>query len=237
MIKIGICDDDKGIGSQLEKYFREIGDELGIIIDCEIWYSGEELCKYLGQAFPLDLLFLDIELAEENTGIEIGTFIRQELEDYRTGIVYVSYEPNYALQLFSTQPVDFLLKPLEKEKIAEVLRRYLKQTEDRDMYFEFKKRHSYNKISYSDIVYFQSVGRKVAIQTVKERLEFYGNLQEVEIMVPPSFVRIHKSYLVNDKYVTKFEYEYVTLYNEEKYPISRTYRNLVKQQVSQKGRK
>ena len=50
-------------------------------------------------------------------------------------------------------------------------------------------------------------GRKVEIHTTSVDLDFYGKLDDVQAKTPPGFIRIHKSYLIHEMYVKKWEYE------------------------------
>ncbi len=61
-----------------------------------------------------DILFLDIELFRM-TGIEAGDFIRNRLEDRSMQIIYISGKSSYARELFKTQPMDFLVKPITQQ--------------------------------------------------------------------------------------------------------------------------
>ena len=87
----------------------------GVKFDINIWYTGEELCEYLRQNNTLDLLFLDIELISTD-GIKVGNFIREEMENMETDIIYISSNSSYAMNLFRIQPIDFLIKPLTEER-------------------------------------------------------------------------------------------------------------------------
>ena len=120
MYRIGICDDDKILCSALEEQIYELSKELAIKIEIDVWYSGESIENDLKKGIELDLLFLDIELVQNN-GIAVGNFIRNELEDMQTHIVYISSKESYAMQLFKVQPLDFLIKPVPVEQIKEIV--------------------------------------------------------------------------------------------------------------------
>lgn len=92
MYNIGICDDGKNICALLEEMVIQYADKNKLKIDTQVWYTGEDLCKYLEQGGHLDILFLDIELIKL-TGIEVGDFIRNKLEDRGMQIVYISENP------------------------------------------------------------------------------------------------------------------------------------------------
>ena len=109
---IGICDDEKVTCAELENMLYEYGKTAGIKVDVNVWFTGESLCTYLKSENTLDLLFLDIELISTD-GIKVGGFIREELENIETMIVYISSKSSYAMSLFRIQPLDFLIKPLK----------------------------------------------------------------------------------------------------------------------------
>ena len=108
MYRIGICDDDRILCSEQEEQIRRISGKMGVKAETEVWESGESLREDLEKGFRLDLLFLDIELVQAN-GVDVGRFIRNELNDMEMHIVYISSKQNYAMQLFKIQPLDFLI--------------------------------------------------------------------------------------------------------------------------------
>ena len=145
MYRIGICDDDKVLCADLEEQIYEISKELALKVEIDVWYSGESVQNDLQKGIELELLFLDIELIQNN-GIAVGNFIRNELEDMQTHIVYISSKESYAMQLFKVQPLDFLIKPVSVEQLKEVLMRSVKQKSRPDAYFEYQKGNSVFRI-------------------------------------------------------------------------------------------
>ena len=102
MYSIGICDDDKVLCAGLEEMVYRVAEKLSVKVEVEVWYSGESLLADLKKGTSLELLFLDIELVRQN-GVAVGTFIREEMEDLETHIVYISGKESYAMQLFRVQ--------------------------------------------------------------------------------------------------------------------------------------
>lgn len=131
---IGICDDEKGTCADLENMLYENGQMHGIKIDVSVWYTGEGLCDFLKRGNKLDVLFLDIELISTD-GIKVGSFIREELENIETAIVYISSKSSYAMNLFRIQPLDFLIKPLTSKVIEDVMLRSVKLYERKNQFF------------------------------------------------------------------------------------------------------
>ena len=232
MYKVGICDDNIAFGSQMEKYLEEYAKREAIPLDIVIFGSGSEYLKYLQAEAPIDILFLDIELEEKINGIFVGKKIRMDLRNEITQIVYVSALEEYAIQLFQNRPFDFLVKPIEAAKIYHVLDNIYRISGKNSVGFEFQTQNSTYRISYKDILYFQSTGRKINIVMKKEIRTFYGKLNEIEKRIPENvFLRIHKSYLVNKNYVKEFTYEWVKMLNGDVLNISKINRADVRRKI------
>lgn len=223
MYKIGICDDDKILCSALEEKIYEISKEIAIKVDVNVWYSGESIQNDLKKGIELDLIFLDIELVQKN-GIAVGNFIRNEMEDMQTHIVYISSKESYAMQLFKVQPLDFLIKPVPAERIKEVLMRSIKQKRNADVYFEYQKGNSVLRVLVKDIAYFMSMDKKIIIVKKDGKEEFYGKLKNIAENLPADFIMIHQSYIINQNYVSEYSYETVKMVNGENLNISKPYR-------------
>lgn len=230
MYNIGICDDGENVCSYIENMLLQCAKEKNIQIDTFVWYTGEGLKAYLERGNQLDILFLDIELFQMS-GIEVGKFIRNQLDDMGMQIVYISGKASYARQLFKTQPLDFLVKPVTKDRISDVLETGLKVLKRKNEKFEFRQGKDYYYVPMRDIVYFVSEGRKVKIVTMKEIFEFYGRLRETVLWLSEDFVTIHKSYIVNKQYIFRYSYEAVELVNGIVLTISPANRKQVRERI------
>ena len=230
MYRVGICDDGEQICAHMEKIVQSYAQERQIQLEIHMFSSGEALCGYLKQGNRLDILFLDIELLEI-TGIQVGDFIRNQLEDRYTQIIYISGKSEYAMQLFKIQPLDFLVKPLAEEAIYDVLDRADRQLQRANAVFEYRLGKEYYRIPYGQIHMFVSYGRKVEIVTDRGNLECYGKLKELKSKLPCEFLMIHQSYIVNINFVKRFTYEEVELMDNTILTISKPYRKLVRQEL------
>ncbi len=136
MYDIGICDDGENICTSIENMLLQYAGENNIQITVNIWYTGEGLKDYLKAGNHLDILFLDIELFKI-TGIEVGNYIRKQLDDRGMQIVYISGKASYAQQLFKPQPLDFLVKPILQEQINETIETAVRIINKKKEKFEF----------------------------------------------------------------------------------------------------
>lgn len=234
MLRIAICDDDKELGIELESMLNEISKNTGEVFEISVFYTGEGLCDSLMSGSRFNLIFLDIELCEIN-GVEVGKKIREELNDEITQIVYISAKESYAMELFDIRPLNFLVKPLKIEKIKYVLKTARKVLGSSNQYFEYRVGNVNFNVLISDILYFESSGRKVKVVLKNEVNEYYGKLSEVEEKIKnDDFFFIHKSYLINYNHVIEYSYEYVKMSNNEILGISQNNRKAVREKLLRK---
>lgn len=230
MYNIGICDDGENVCTSIENMLLQYAKEKNIQVDTNVWYSGESLRDYLVSGGYLDMLFLDIELFKM-TGIEVGSYIRNRLDNMRLQIVYISGKASYAQQLFKTQPLDFLVKPILQEQIDEVMDMALKIIKKRNERFEFQQGKEYYYVPMGDIVYMVSERRKIKVVTMKAAFEFYGKLKEAAKCLSEDFIMIHQSYIINKEYVFRYTYEMVELMDGTILTISPANRKLVRDKL------
>lgn len=230
MYNIGICDDGKNTCAGLEEMVMSYAQQKQIDMDTRVWYTGEEVCKYLEQGGHLDILFLDIELFEV-TGIEVGDFIRNKMEDRGMQIVYISGKSSYAQKLFKTQPLDFLVKPITRQQIEDTLELGIKLLEKNAQKFEFQNGKDHYYIAYGEILFFESKGRKIKVVTLDVEKEFYGGIRDLQKKLPKEFFTIHQSYVINKAHVVRYTYEMVEMDNGTMLSISKAYRKQVRERL------
>ena len=186
-------------------------------------------------ARPFDLIFLDIELKAMN-GVNLGAKIRTELQNEKMHIVYISAKSEYAMELFAVRPLNFLIKPVQEQDIIKNLEKAIKLSQYYDDYIKFQRGSELYSVAYGEVRYFSTTGRKVEIHTTSVDLDFYGKLDDVQAKTPPGFIRIHKSYLIHEMYVKKWEYEMVVMNRDEQLSISPRYRKAVREMLMKQWR-
>lgn len=226
MIRFAICDDEIAVGTQLEQTLIEILTDLNVEHDIEVMTSPNELEKQLMNNTNYDFMFLDIEYLNATTnGVDLGKKIREQFENNRVTIVFISRESKYALELFQIQPLDFLIKPLKRERIEKVINKYLSLSGFWKKELTYKINRQTFKTPLSDIVYIESAGRKVFLHLADgSEVEFYGTLKELykSQLHGCDFLFIHASYIVNYDYMTSLSFSHVKLAkNKIELPISK----------------
>lgn len=227
MIKIAICDDESAICGQLETILINLLNDRAIEYDIDVYCNSEELCQQLNIK-DYDLLFLDIELPDQN-GIATGRYIRETLGNEQLQIAYISSKTSYAMELFEFRPINFLEKPLTTEMVTKVIDKFLLVSNYSEQLFTYKKSRDYFKIPFTDIIYFESKGRKVTIHMTNGQDTYYDSLENIYPKVKGShFLFIHKSIIVNYLYIKQLSYEEVTMTDGSMHPISQSRRKDIK---------
>lgn len=233
MFQIGICDDEKGTCAQLEEWCYDYGKKNGLDIEVYVWYTGESLCNDISdKKSRLDMLFLDIELISTD-GIKVGKFIRDKLENLEVAIVYISSKSSYAMNLFRIQPIEFLIKPIEREKVEDVITSGIRLYERKNQIFEYYTKGYYYKVPYKEIIYFYSQNKKINIVFKDKEMQFNGKLKDIAKIAPHNFIRMHQSYLINLDFVKECSYELVKMNNGTLLNISQPYRKIVREKITQ----
>lgn len=235
-IQIAICDDEDKICLQLKDILGSISDEKSVEFIIQIFQRGEDLCKSLKDK-DYDLIFLDIELPKIN-GIEVGKYIREKLNNEIVQIAYISAKTEYAMELFDYRPINFLQKPLDKEKVLKVIDKYMILREQDNYIFSYKKNREFFDIPMSEIMYFESSYRKVKVYMRNGEDEFYDSLDKVyKKLKAKNFLFIHKSIIVNYNFIRKMAYEEVTLFDGTVLPISQIRRKAIRKMYMEIRRK
>lgn len=121
--QIGICDDENSTCSELENILIDYFKVSGLNVQVNVWNCAEDFMRDVPLKVKVDLLFLDIELPNYN-GIYVGEYIRNDINNYAMHIIYVSSKTNYAMELFKIHPYDFIIKPIDKERLLRMFQSY-----------------------------------------------------------------------------------------------------------------
>lgn len=232
MLNIAICDDDIHATGKMDTYLHEIARRNFIETEIEVFEDGKELADFIYKGTRFDLIFLDIEMKQED-GITAAKRIREC--DKNVLIVYVTSHENHMQESFLVRPFRFLLKPVSIDEFEICFKAAYEEIITEDAYFRYSYQRVKHKIPIKDILYFESNRRKVSIVTLNGSFEAYEKLNSIEKSLKEckaSFLRIHQSFLVNYKHVESQAYDFVIMDNGEKLSISEDRRKLISEQYA-----
>lgn len=221
MLKIAVCDDEKIIAGQIEGMLLTLCGRKGIVVDIEVFYDGITLEHSILTGTRYDLLYLDIQMKDEN-GITAAGNIRKCDENML--IIFVSGYDRYLMDLFRLDVFAFIRKPVDSSCFSETFMEAYRKICSKKFYFTFRYKSEEFKIPCSEILYFESAGRQIKVNLCNGNTEiFNGKLSEVEEKLSEGkvpFLRIHQSYLVNYHLIKSRTKSQVTLVNGTKLTIS-----------------
>lgn len=203
---IGICEDQNEVRADLKKKIEQnINSSSFEIYE---FCSGEEM---LNSAVHFDLVFLDIELQGKVSGLEVAQELQRKLFDLI--IVFVSGYTQYVSSAFRLNTFQFLVKPIDEKLFQEEFARCIKHYRASHDIFRVFQNGEVIELKMREIIYIESDKRKIIIHLRNgKKYEMYGKISEQEEKLSVHhFIRIHKSYLVNCRYIKKMGDEIVWL--------------------------
>ena len=234
MIRIAIVDDDRKLCSRIEKILLAYNDLGTAEFDVEVFYSGEELFRFINHEHDFDLIFLDIQMRYVD-GVEVGKRLRFQQKNNIVQIVYMTSLQCRDRELFEIRPMGFIAKPVEKADIVKTLDTYMELYEDMGKLFDFISERQHLKIPYEEILYFKSENKIIRLYTQGNVYSFYGQLSDTVKKLPLQFLNIHKSYIINKNYIFKYNYDYIIMTNQEIVPISQKNKKKVRLLLMKEG--
>lgn len=134
MITIAICDDNENMIYEIKELLMENCQELQTVFDIHTYDKGKKLEQSIYQGMSFDLLYLDIQM-EDQDGIETARNIRRLAPD--VFIIYISGYDRYIEEVFDVSASNFIRKPIKKERFQKTLRQVCEKIKDRSNYFEY----------------------------------------------------------------------------------------------------
>lgn len=213
----------------MRKYLCELIEKQKFTCCVEAYATGEELLES-GKTF--DIVFLDIRMDGIN-GIEAAKRLRKRQDE--TVLIFITGLKEYVFEALDLYAFHYLLKPLEEEKFAEVFEKAARETRRKESR-EKEKRGLFIKakniiIDQADILYIESIRRKVEIHTAGDRddITIYATMEEMGEQLGETFYRCHRAYLVNMEHIAEYSSDSITLVNGEKiYLAKKKYGEFVK---------
>lgn len=235
-MNIAICDDDKGVCSQLEGWIEQYNYENATRLYVDVYHSAETLQQQLQTGQWYDMLFLDIELPQKN-GIELGQMIRSAWKMDLIYLVFISGKSNYCMDLFDVHPLNFHLKPLKHKDVVKDIDLVRERVNTGTLAFRYREDGVYKSVCLKDVVYFVGAGKGVEVHCKDGRVAFAGNsLQQLcDIYEKHGFSRCHKSYLITVTFKKKSSDE--TLLGGAKMAVYDSQGNKVTEFTTKKGKK
>jgi len=212
MIKTLIIDDEINGRNILKRFIEKYAEGVEVIGEAESVKTGVDAIKKLNP----DLVLLDIQI-QDGTGFDL----LEQFDEKNFEVIFVTSFDHYAIKAFKFSAVDYILKPVDPDNLVEAIER-VKNLDSKDELGSkidvlISNINSLEKIALpsSDGIRFVKIQDVVRCESDNNYTMFYlinkekvlvsKTLKEYEVMLSGvNFYRIHKSHLVNLKYITKY---------------------------------
>lgn len=225
-----LADDDELAKITLEFYVKK----AGIFNIIGSFSSANEVLEMIEKGAEPEILFLDIDMP----GIS-GLKLRQKLPEIPV-CVFISSHPDYALESFDLETLDFIQKPLvwdRFKKTTDRIQQYFDVHKKAELYtdniggefYYTKVENEQVKIKLEDIIYIEAKRNYTLLVTDNKSfkiLKSFGSVLEEDIF--NSFIQVHRSFAVQNYLIKKISGNYIIMKNDIKIPVGRSFKNKIK---------
>lgn len=211
MLNTILIDDEILAIERMKRLLKPHTDQIKIVAECT---NPEDAIEKIDEMKP-DLIFLDIQMPGSNGFEVLEKIAHQPL------IIFVTAYDQYALQAFETNSIDYLLKPVDKKRLAQSIEKLLKITSAGKIDYEkrinellsFVKQSESKKIQVKtgndirlidagEIYFFRALDKYVEICTYEKKYISSLSLNKFEETLNENeFVRVHRSVIINLRYL------------------------------------
>ncbi len=225
MLRIAVCDDDR---SDRERVHGLVGlylKEKDIRADVRQFDHPDALIEEC-KAFRPHIYILDIVMPMLS-GIEAARELRWDQPDAQ--IIFATSETSYALESFDVNPINYIVKPIEKEKLFQTLDLAIGRVDpEKERYINLRTRDGMVSVPVDDILYVEYGNHVVSYHTflhdtIKLPTIRIGFSEYLENNHPhDKIIRCHESIAVNINAIIKLSKNDITLSNNEHIPVSKS---------------
>lgn len=222
-----IVDDEPLAREEMRNLIQEVS-EIAIIGDFSNAPSALDFIKNN----EVNLVFLDIQMPKV-TGLEFGEQVPE-----RTLIVFTTAYSKYAVRSYELGALDYLLKPIDKERLLTTINKALAYTEllsrntvkneiegTTSDFLLIKADKRFYRINLKDIRYIEGLKDYVVIHTQNQKLITAMNLKTIHQRISSElFIRVSKSYIVNMNFVESFNHHTIYM-GETEIPLGEIYKD------------
>ena len=209
MINIGICDDELSVLRAITKITEASIINCGIAAEISVATQKQSVIYDAIQNHQIDVLFLDVDFNNNGkNGIEFALELREINKDFK--LIFITSHFEYVMLSFKCKTFDYIIKPVDISKISTVLKRLNKDLSSSELGL-LKINKDYT-VRSKDILFIERNKSKATVYTKDSTYETCSSLNSIQQDLPDSFVRVHRSYIVNKEQITKIDKESKSIY-------------------------
>ncbi len=218
MIHLAICDDERIETDYLTTLVQQWASERHVLVRISDYNSAESFLFAYEVDASIDILLLDIQMKVMD-GVALARQIREGNDAVQ--IIFITGYPDFMAEGYEVSALHYLLKPVHPNKLFEVLDRAAKQVAKSSELLLLPVDDAYVRIPADDILYVEASNHTLEVRTTHETYTVKMPLYELEGKLTRDFVRCHRCYVVNLRYIRKITRTEVTLDSGCTLPLSR----------------
>ncbi|WPQ61413.1 LytTR family DNA-binding domain-containing protein [Chitinophaga sancti] len=226
-----IAIDDEPLALDVLKEYIQLIPEVTLF---KTFTSKEKAKNYLSD-YPVDFIFLDIEMPDLN-GVDFYRSLTR-----KPPVIFITAYSNYAVAGFELDAVDYLLKPIDPERLQQSVNRVLLRMKniqpDVQSFLTIRHKYQLKNILLSEILYVEGLNDYVKIFTRQESKPIIAlmSMKEIAMKLPQQiFLRIHRSFIIPVSDIVSYNSKMVQL-KSIALPIGDTYRTNIAQILKSKN--
>ena len=212
MINIAICDDESHTLNAIAKVTESAIITCNFDAEIAIATTNQQLIYEKIKNHEIDVLFLDVDFNNNGVnGIEFALELRKQDKNFK--LIFVTSHFEYAMIAYKCKTYDYILKPFDKDKVCNIIKRLMDDVSDYDL--GLIKLNKDDTIRTKDILFIERNKSKATVYTKNSTYETCFSLNSIHQELPPSFVRVHRSYIVNQDRITHISKDEKSIYFED----------------------
>lgn len=215
--KIAICDDEQDQIEHISSVVSKWGSRNSCACDISIFNSAEAFLFEYEDNKAYDILLLDVEM-KSITGIELAKRIRKD--NNRSEIIFITSHFEFVGEGYEVDALHYLLKPIDDNKLIQVLNKAADKLSVEPTFVVISCEDGTIKLYESDILYVEAFLHYIVIHTKDKEYRIKESISAFEEKLSGDFYRIHRSYVVSLKHITRISRTSVNIGNAE-LPLSR----------------
>jgi two-component system, LytTR family, response regulator len=238
--------DDEQLARELLKEYIQNTPTLSIIGEAE---KGKEAVEMIDKLKP-DLIFLDVQMPGMS-----GFDVLDDIE-HDPFVIFTTAYDQYAIKAFEKNAVDYLLKPIDQERFKQAIDRAVSRmkleqnnvgellrsmkTENKtsyDSHIFVQKSEKLLNLAVEEIMFLEASGDYTILTTKNDQFVSSSGIGKLEeILNPETFIRVHRSTIININYLKEIEKHFnggmiVKMNTGKSFPVSRTYAKVIRKKV------
>ncbi|MBR6771948.1 MAG: response regulator transcription factor [Clostridia bacterium] len=222
-LTVGICDDAAAELAHIKQLVSEWAEINSHSAQICVFPSAESfLFEYSHIGSMPDILLLDVEMGKMN-GVALARHVR--LQGYEGAIIFITGYPDFMAEGFDVSALHYLLKPVVREKLFEVLSRAASKKDTKTRSVVFTADGENVSMPVNDIFYAESRGHYMHVSTRKGQYRLRMTVLGAEEFFGTAFIRCGRAFVVNLEHVHKIGKNELTLTDGTEIPIPRGSQN------------